>query len=176
MELYTTHITGKFESLNSTQHTQDVNDADGFAHVDLSFSCCHEVQVMANIIGGNLLYGKITPGLEGDFYFVKFDNQQYLVGFKDKSRSFIDEALFQSIIPIDEEASKLLNAKLQEILQEMDTMFRLLMVGNTVEMIFLIALAVTLLVQLFLRVTFFRLMLFILILGLTLVFLCLGPD
>lgn len=172
MDLYTTHITGRFESLRSTQRTQDVNNADGFAHVDLSFSRCHEVQVIANIIGGNLLYGKITPGLEGNFYFVEFDNQQYLVGFKDKSRSFIDEALFQAIIPMDEdeEASKLEKAQLQEMV----AMLRLLRVGNIVEMIFLVALAVAVFGAVIFRVIFFRFMLLILTLGLILGSLYLG--
>jgi hypothetical protein len=169
MDLYTTHITGKFESLSSTQRTQDVNNTDGFAHVDLSFSRCHEVQVMENIIGGNLLYDKIMPGLEGDFYFVEFDNQQYLVGFKDESRSFIDEALFQAIIPRDKEASEL-----EKTQNEIVAMFRLWRVGNIVEMIFLYALAVALFGAVFFRVTFFRLMLLILILGLILVSLYLG--
>ena len=166
MDLYTTHITGRFESLRSTHRTQDVNNADGFTHVDLSFSRCHEVQIIVNIIGGNLLYGKMTPGLEGNFYFVKFDNQQYLVGFKDESRSFIDEALFQAIIPMDEEAPMNEEAsKSQEAAtQEMVTMLRLLRVRNIVWIIFSVVSAGAVIF----RVTFFRLVLLILILGLIL--------
>lgn len=164
MNLYTTHITGKFESLSSTQHTQDVNNVDGFTHVDLSFSRCHEVQVMENIIGGNLLYSEITPGLEGGFYFVEFDNRKYLVGFKDESRSFIDEALFQAIIPIDEGLSKLENA----LIDEMSAMLRSLQVVNIVTMIFLYALLVALFGAVIFRVTFFRPMLLVLILRLLL--------
>ena len=163
MELNTTHIAEKLESIGSAQRTPDVSDP--FAHVDVSFVHSHEVQVIANIIGGNLLYCELTPGVEGDFYFVEFDNQKYLVGFKDESRSVIDEELFQSIIPMDEEAQQLQIAQLQKV----EPILHLIMLGTIVTMICLAALLVALFGAVILKSIFFRSMLLILIFVLILI-------
>ena len=55
MDLHTTQITGKFEALCANQHTQDCDDPDGFSHVDFLFVHSGEMQVVPNIVGGNLL-------------------------------------------------------------------------------------------------------------------------
>jgi hypothetical protein len=57
---------------------------------------------MERIVVGNLLDSYIRPGLEGDFYFVEFDDQKYLVGLKIQSRKLFDKDLCQTILPIGE--------------------------------------------------------------------------
>jgi hypothetical protein len=77
MNLRSKHIAGKLEILGSSSNTKRAENSVEYGHILFSSSHNDDRQVMERIVVGNLLDSYIRPGLEGDFYFVEFDDQKY---------------------------------------------------------------------------------------------------
>jgi hypothetical protein len=138
MNLLSKHIAGKLEILGSSRNTKRVGNSVEYAHILFSSSRNDDRQMMEEIVVGNLLNSYIRPGLEGDFYFVEFDDQKYLVGLKIRSRQIFDQDLFQEILPIGERES-------ESLAKNNKTISNLLYFSPIIRKIFIIALLAVLL-------------------------------
>ena len=98
MDLQITHIAGELKALRSLNHTRSAKDSLNYMHISFSLPHNGNLKVMEEIIVGNLLNSYIMPGLEGDFYFVEFYDQTYLVGLKTQSCHVIDRETHKAIL------------------------------------------------------------------------------
>lgn len=103
MDLQTTHIAGKLDALGSSRRTRCAKESVEYAHMRFSSLHNDNLKIMEEVVVGNLLDPYISPGSEGDFYFVRFSNQIYLVGLKIQSYKMFDQELFLAVLPAKEQ-------------------------------------------------------------------------
>jgi hypothetical protein len=108
MDLQATHIAGKLEALGASRHTQQAKNSVEYVHMRFSSLHNSDLKMMEEIVVSNLLDSYIRPGLKGNFYFVEFDDQLYLVGLKMQSCEVFDQELFRAVLPVEEQEHRLL--------------------------------------------------------------------
>ena len=131
IDLQTTHIAGKIEALGSSTYTWRVGNSVEYAHIKFSLHNS-DLKMMGKVVVGNLLDSYLEAGLEGNFYFVEFDDQMYLVGLKIQSLQMFDQELFQNVSPVR-------NQKYQLLFKNNDSIFTLLKYLSIAKNIFTIS-------------------------------------